>query len=89
MQIVEFNRLALPPSDKGETCEHDTFMCGLDFLSLDLRYYRHGLLAKLVLLVYFLSNHSQLAQTTTFAGIPTRSHILELGDGSVAETRAR
>jgi len=68
---------------------HDTFMCGLDFLNLDLRYYRHGLLANLVLLVNLDSNHSKLAQTTTFAGVPTRRHILELGDGSVAQTRAR
>jgi len=59
-------------------------MCGLDFLPLDLRYYRHGLLAKLVLLVSSDSNHSKLAHTTTFAGIPTRRHILELGDESVA-----
>jgi|GEM_PF-4371213 len=35
-----------------------TFMYGLDFLNLDLRYYRYGLLAKLVLLVYLDSNHS-------------------------------
>ena len=58
-------------------------MCGLDFLNLDLRYCRYGLLAKLVLLAYFDSNHSELAQATTFAGVPTRRHILELGDGSV------
>jgi len=73
----------------GKSWGHDTFMCGLDFLPLDLRYYRHGLLAKLVLLVYCDSNHSKLAQTTTCAGVPTRRHILELGDGSVAQTRAR
>jgi len=42
----------------GKTWGHDTLMCGLDFLPLDLRY-RHGLLAKLVLLVYFDSNHSK------------------------------
>jgi len=60
-----------------------TFMCGLDFLNLDLRYFRHGLLAKLVLLVYFDSIHLKLAQATTVAGAPSRRHILELGDGSV------
>jgi len=42
----------------AKTWGHDTFMCGLDFLNLDLRYYPHGLPAKLVLLVYFDSNHS-------------------------------
>ena len=56
-----------------------TFMYGLDFLNLDLRYYRYGLLAKLVLLVYLDSNHSQLAQTTTFAGVPTWRHIFRIG----------
>jgi len=59
-------------------------MCGLEFLTLDLRYYRHGLLPKLVKFLYFDSNHSELAQTTTFAGVPTRRHILDLDDGSVA-----
>jgi len=59
-------------------------MCGLDFLNLDLIYYRYGLLAKLVTFLYFVSNHSKLAQTTTGACIPTRRHIFELGDGSVA-----
>ena len=34
--------------------------------------------------VYFDSNHSKLTQSTTFAGLPTRRHILELGNGSVA-----
>jgi len=67
-----------------ETWGHDTFMCGLDFLNLDLRYYRHGLLAKLVTFLYFDSNHSKLAQTTTFVGVLTPRHILKLGDGSVA-----
>jgi len=59
-------------------------MFGLDFLPLDLREYRYGLLAKLVLPVYCVSNPSKLAQTTTVAGVPTRRHILELGNGSVA-----
>jgi len=43
----------------GETWGHDTFMCGLDFLNLDLRYYPHGLLAKLVTFLYFVLNHSK------------------------------
>ena len=67
-----------------KTWGHDTFMCGLDVLTLDLRYRRYGLLAKFVLLVDFDSNHSKLAQTTTVADVPTRRHILELGDRSVA-----
>jgi len=66
------------------TWGHDTFMCGLDFLNLDLSHNRHGLLAKLVLLVYFDPNHSELAQATTVACFPTKRDILELGDGSVA-----
>jgi len=31
-------------------------MCGLDFLNVDLGYFRHGLLAKLVTFLYFVSN---------------------------------
>ena len=39
---------------------------------------------ELITFPYFISNHSKLAQSTTVAGVPTRRHILELGDGSVA-----
>ena len=43
----------------AKTWEHDTFMFGLDFLNLNLRHYRHALLAKLVTFLYFFSNHSK------------------------------
>jgi len=49
----------LPTVLSKEVCKtwgHDTFMCGLGFLYVDLGYFRHGLLAKLVTFLYFVSN---------------------------------
>ncbi len=57
---------------------HHTLVLGLDFPDLRFEINRHKLLAKLVLLLYFDTNHSNQTQTSSFAGIPARSRNLEL-----------
>ena len=57
---------------------------GLEFPDLRFEINRHKLLAKLVLLLYFDSNHSSQAQTTTFAGIPSKESHFRMDTESVA-----